>query len=63
MAELFDRDKFVISKHIRNVFEEDELQENSTVAKIATVQTEVAREDVRLLSFSMPRLKIFKHYY
>jgi len=38
MAELFDRDKSVISKHIRNVFDESELTENSTVAKFATVQ-------------------------
>ena len=40
MAELFKRDKSVISRHIRNVFAEGELQRDSTVAKFATVQKE-----------------------
>lgn len=44
MAELFDRNKSVISKHIKNVFEEDELDEKRTVAKFATVQKEGTRE-------------------
>jgi len=43
LAELFQRDKSVISKHIRNVFEEGELQPAATVAKYATIQTEGAR--------------------
>jgi hypothetical protein len=40
MATLFERDKSVISRHIRNIFEEGELQPDGTVAKFATVQTE-----------------------
>jgi hypothetical protein len=36
MAELFQRDKSVISKHIRNVFQEGELQPDSVVANFAT---------------------------
>ncbi len=40
IAELFQRDKSVISKHISNIFEEGELQSESTVAKFATVQRE-----------------------
>lgn len=36
MAELFQRDKSVIFRHIRNVFEEGELQEVSVVAEFAT---------------------------
>ena len=40
MAELFDRDKSTISRHIKNIFEEGELEKNSTVAKFATVQSE-----------------------
>ena len=36
MAELFDRDKSVISKHIKNVFEEGELKPDPVVAKYAT---------------------------
>ena len=37
MAELFQRDKSVISRHISNIFEEGELPLESTVAKYATV--------------------------
>ncbi len=40
LAELFQRDKSVISKHIRNIFEEGELRPDTTVATFATVQTE-----------------------
>ena len=40
MAELFQRDKSVISRHIKNIFDEGELNEKSTVALFATVQTE-----------------------
>ncbi|WP_278625934.1 RhuM family protein [Parabacteroides gordonii] len=36
IAELFERDKSVISRHIKNVFEEKELCRESVVAKIAT---------------------------
>lgn len=36
MAELFQRDKSVISKHIRNVFDEGELSPDSVVANFAT---------------------------
>lgn len=44
MAELFQRDKSVIAKHIKNLFEEEELAEDRTVAKYATVQKEGTRE-------------------
>ena len=36
MSELFDRDKSVISRHIKKVFEDQELDELSVVAKNAT---------------------------
>lgn len=42
MAELFDRDKSVVSRHIKNAFDE-ELDEGPTVAKFATVQREGTR--------------------
>ncbi len=35
MAELFQKDRTVISRHIRNVFNEGELEEQSTCAKFA----------------------------
>ena len=40
MANLFDRDKSVISRHITNIFKEEELVMDSTVANFATVQIE-----------------------
>ncbi|MFO0758455.1 MAG: virulence RhuM family protein [Byssovorax sp.] len=44
MAALFQRDKSVISRHIKNVFDEGELDRAATVAKSATVQQEGERE-------------------
>lgn len=41
MAELFQRDKSTISRHIRNVFEEGELARNSVVANFATTESEL----------------------
>ena len=40
MEELFQRDKSTVSRHIKNIFAEGELERESTVAKYATVQTE-----------------------
>jgi len=36
MVDLFDRDKSMISRHIKNVFDEGELQRDAVVAKFAT---------------------------
>ena len=36
MADLFQRDKSVISRHIKNLFEEQELVRDSVVAESAT---------------------------
>lgn len=47
IAELFQRDKSVILKHIKNVFEEGELKEAATVANFAMVQKEGDREVTR----------------
>lgn len=44
LATLFDRDKSVVSRHLRNVFSEGELDPATTVAKNATVQTEGGRQ-------------------
>ena len=40
MAELFQRDKSVISRHVKNVFEEGELQRESVVAESATTASD-----------------------
>ncbi len=51
MAELFQRDKSTISRHIKNIFEEGELSENRTVAKFATVQNEGIRKVERDIEY------------
>ena len=40
MTTLFNRDKSVISRHIKNIFEEEELYMGATVANFATAQIE-----------------------
>ena len=51
MASLFERDKSTISRHIKNVFEEEELDEPATVAKFATVQIEGKRQVERQVDY------------
>ncbi len=51
IATLFGRDKSVISRHIKNIFKEEELDRNSTVAKIATVQKEGKRKVERQIEY------------
>lgn len=51
MAELFDRDKSTVSRHIRNVYQEGELTREATVAKFATVQQEGGRKVERTLEY------------
>jgi hypothetical protein len=46
MAELFQRNKSTISRHIKNVFEEGELRQETTVAKFATVVNRGIRGEV-----------------
>ena len=51
MAALFDRDKSVISRHLKNIFDTGELPREATVAKTATVQTEGGREVSREIEY------------
>ncbi|MCW9715016.1 MULTISPECIES: virulence protein RhuM/Fic/DOC family protein [Avibacterium] len=51
MADIFGRDKSVISRHLRNIFKEGELDPTSTVAKNATVQKEGERLVERNIEF------------
>jgi len=51
LAEVFERDKSVISRHLRNIYKEGELGKEATVAKNATVQQEGnrrVRRDIEL---------------
>ena len=51
LGELFQRDKSVISRHIKNIFDEGELVSEGTVAKSATVQTEGGKQVTREIEF------------
>ena len=51
MAELFQRNKSTISRHIKNVFESGELKPDSTVAFFATVQNEGTRKVERNIAY------------
>ena len=47
IAEVFNIERSVITKHIRNIYKDNELDENRTCAKIAQVQIEGNRRIVR----------------
>ena len=51
MAELFQRNKSTISRHIKNVLEDGELQEEATIANFAKVQNEGTRKVERVIAF------------
>lgn len=51
IAQLFDRDKSVISRHLKNIFKDGELAYEATVAKNATVQIEAGREVKREIEY------------
>ncbi len=51
MAALFERDKSVVSRHLRNVFASDELRREATVALFATVQDEAGRRVERQVEY------------
>lgn len=51
MAELFQRNKSTISRHIKNIYESGELEQNRTVAFFATVQDEGRRKVERNIAY------------
>ena len=46
MAELFQRDKSTVSRHIKNIFKEGELVQSSVVANFATTAADGKRYNV-----------------
>ena len=48
---LFEKDKSTVSRHIKNIFSEHELEKEATVAKYATVQLEGSRSVERLIEY------------
>jgi prophage maintenance system killer protein len=51
MAQLFERDKSVISRHLQSVYRTGELEREATAAKTATVQREGRREVAREVEY------------
>lgn len=51
MAGLFERERSVITKHLRNVYREGELESAATCAKFAQVQTEGSRTVTREVEY------------
>lgn len=51
IAELFGVDRSVVTKHLKNIFQEGELNKNLTCAKIAQVQNEGKRQVSRDMEF------------
>lgn len=51
IAKLFDTDRSVITKHINNIYKNEELEKDSTCAKIAQVQIEGDRTIKRQIAF------------
>lgn len=51
MADLFKRDKSVVSQHLNNIFKSKELDSGSTVAFFATVQSEGGRSVERSIEY------------
>jgi prophage maintenance system killer protein len=51
ISSLFEKDKSVISRHLKNIYFEKELERESTVAKNATVQIEGKREVGREIEY------------
>ena len=51
IASLFDVQTPAISKHLQNIYESEELDKNSTISKMETVQVEGSREVTRLIDY------------
>ena len=51
LAKLFNIDRSGIVRHINNIYKDDELEENSTCAKIAQVKKEGKREVKRVYPY------------
>jgi hypothetical protein len=51
MAELFDKDTDTIGLHLKNIYAEEELKENSTTELVPVVQTEGKRRIKRKIKF------------
>lgn len=53
MADIFGRDKSVISRHLKKIFDTEELEQNSVVAKNATTATDGKTYQVDYYNFDV----------
>ncbi len=51
IAELFEKNKMTISEHIKNIYDEGELDRNSTIRNFLTVQNEGNRSVKRNIDY------------
>ncbi len=51
IAELFEKNKMTISEHIKNIYNEGELEKNSTIRNFLTVQNEGNRSVKRNIDY------------
>ena len=51
ISEVFNVERSVITKHIKNIYKDKELDEKATCAKIAQVQTEGERKQLAIMHF------------
>lgn len=51
IADLFEVDRTVVTKHLKNIYQEEELQKEETSAKFAQVQKEGDREVKRNIEY------------
>jgi hypothetical protein len=60
IAELFERDKSVISRHLKNIFDTGELDKNSVVAKNATTAADdnIYREILAVPKYCGPNYRV-----
>jgi hypothetical protein len=61
MAELFQRDKSTVSRHIRNVFEEGELEQNSVVANFATTAADGKKYIVTYYNLDVELVSLYRY--
>ncbi len=52
MGELFDKNVKTINEHIKNIFKEGELQENSVIRKFRITASDLMRESLRKIQLS-----------
>ncbi|WP_223869860.1 RhuM family protein [Paenibacillus sabuli] len=62
IADLYQKGVSTINEHVKNIYEEDELQEEATIRKNRKVQTEGQRQVEREISFYNLELTIAVGY-